>query len=41
MLMQIACMAWAMLLSTDPRQRGLRVLLALSFRCVDGGAVSD
>jgi len=31
MLMQIGCMTWAMLLSTDPRQRGLRLLFAVTF----------
>ena len=31
MLMQIACMAWAMLLSTDARKRGLQILFAVTF----------
>ena len=31
MLMEIACMAWAMLLGSNPRQRGWQVLLAVSF----------
>jgi hypothetical protein len=31
MLMQIGCMTWAVLLSVDPRKRGLQVLLALAF----------
>ena len=31
MLMQIACITWAMLLSTDARKRGVQVLLAVSF----------
>ena len=30
-LMQIGCMTWAMLLSTDPRKRGLRLLFAVIF----------
>ncbi len=30
-LMQIGCMAWALLLGTDPRHRALRVLLAVTF----------
>ncbi len=31
MLMQIACMAWAILLTLDSRKRGLRLLLVLAF----------
>src|SRR5208337_1762373 len=31
MLMQIGCLTWAMLLSTQPEQTGLRVLLAVIF----------
>ena len=30
-LMQIGCMTWAMLLSTAPRSKGLRLLLAVAF----------
>ena len=33
-MMQIACMAWAMLLASDTRRRGLRLLLALAFAAI-------
>jgi O-antigen ligase len=33
-MMQIACMAWAMLLATEARRRGLRLLLATAFAAI-------
>ena len=41
MLMQIACMTWAMLLSTDPRQARIAGAAGGQLRRVDGSTVSD
>ena len=36
MVMQIGCMAWAMLLCADPRKQGVRLLLAIAFVALAG-----